>query len=100
MSTLSAIECLIEATEDVQTALIEALRARDPGRVVPLRYIRKDAQHASLIIRPIDRQLKWTTCAQTLQALRLFLNSWEFVGVDFDVEVDGVKVADGVLART
>ena len=98
ISTLSAIECLIEATEDVQTALIEALRDRDPNRVVPLRYIRLDAQHGSLVIRPIDRQLKWTTCAQALQALRLFLNTWEFVGLNFDVEVEGVKVAEGVLA--
>ena len=57
-----------------------------------------DAQHAFLIIRPIHRQLKWVTCAQALQALRLFLNMWEFVGLNFDVEVNGVKVAEGVLA--
>ena len=99
ISLLSTIECLIELNEEVQDALIEALRDRDPDRVVPLRYIRKDAQHAVLIIRPIDRQLKWVTCAQALQALRLFLNTWEFVGVNFEVEVEGVKVAEGALAE-
>ena len=99
ISLLSVIECLIEMNENIQDALIEALRDRDPNRVVPLRYIRKDAQHAFLIVRPINGQLKWSTCAQALQALRLFLNTWEFVGVNFDVEVGGVKVAEGVLAE-
>ena len=99
INELSTIECLIQATGDVQNALREALRDRDPGRVVPLRYIRLDAQHVSLFIKPIGRQLMWTTCAEALQALRLFLIMWEYVGVSFDVEVEGVKVAEGVLAE-
>ena len=97
LSEVSTLECLLTLTQDVQIALTEALRDRDPSRVIPLRYIRTDAERASLIITPIDRQLKWITCAQTLQALRLFLNTWEYVGVSFDVVVQGVKVASGKL---
>ena len=99
ISVLSTVVCLLQATGDVQDALIEILRDRDPGRVVPLRYIRLEAQHVSLFIKPINRQLTWTTCAEALQALRLFLIMWEYVGVSFDVEVEGVKVAEGVLAE-
>ena len=94
----SALQCILSVTEDIETALEEALRDKDPGRVVPYRIIRIHAQHAALIITSIDEQMKWTTCGLALKALTGFLNDWEFVGLKFVVWVEEVRVAVGVLA--
>ncbi len=83
--------------EDLDAAITSALHDRDPERVIPQRYLRTDAQHASFLITTVDGRMKWTTCGQMLKALSGFLNSWEYVGLRFEVVVEGVTVGDGVL---
>ncbi len=92
-----AVECMLAANEIVSIALAAALHDGDPDRVVPQDNIRTDAQHASLIVAPINRRLKWATCSMALKALRTFLNRWEYVGVTFVVEEEGVSVGIGEL---
>ncbi|KAL9076986.1 MAG: hypothetical protein Q9161_000619 [Pseudevernia consocians] len=98
LSELSAIQCILAATEDVAVALEAALRDHDPDRVVRQRYVRIDAEHAWLIMEPIEMQMTWVTWGQTLKALREFLYRWEFVGFRFVVEEEGVTVAVGELS--
>ncbi|KAF6238078.1 hypothetical protein HO173_003712 [Letharia columbiana] len=96
ISELSALECILSATEDVETALEASVR--DPDRLVRQHYVRVDAEHASLIVATVDGRLKWVTWGQTLKALTRFLHRWEFVGVGFVVVEGGVRVAVGRLA--
>lgn len=99
VSELYAVEVMLVANEDIRAALVDALRDHDPDRLMPQGYLRVDAMHASLIITSIDMQMKWTTCSQTLAALRAFLVGWEYIGLSFAVEVEGARVGFGVLAR-
>ena len=98
ISVLSAVECILFATEDVAEALDAAIRAGDPQPLLQQTYIRLEAEHATLSMRKINGQLKWVTWGQTLKALRLFLDRWEFVGLRFVIQEGGLRVATGVLA--
>ncbi len=94
---LSTLECILSASEDASTGIERALEDDDPLRM-PVRYIRMDAEHASLIITNNDWRMKWTTCAQTLKALTVFMERWDYVGLKFVVVEDGVRVGVGILA--
>lgn len=100
ISELAAIQCILSATEDVETALEAALRDADPDSAVRQRYIRIDAEHATLVVALADGQMKWTTWSKALKALTAFLYAWEFVGLRFVVVEAGAVVAAGVLAGT
>ena len=90
---------MLVANEYIRAALVDALRERDPDRLMPQGDMRVDAMQASLVITTIDRQMKWITCSHTLAALRVFLDRWEYIGLSFAVEVEGAEVGMGVLTR-
>ncbi len=61
------------------------------------RYVRIDAEHASLLMASVEGRMDWVTWGQTLKALREFGDRWEWVGLRFVVVVEGVRVAVGEL---
>ena len=98
MTEVAALECLVFASEDVESALEAAVLEGRPDPVMRQQYVRKEAAHATLVVSSVEGRLKWITWSQTLKALTQFLYSWEIVGFGFVIEVEGVRVAVGGLA--
>ncbi|CAF9907998.1 hypothetical protein IMSHALPRED_006554 [Imshaugia aleurites] len=73
----AALECIIAAFEDVETAL----RDSDPDRRIPQRLIMIDGEHALLSVTSVEGWLEWVTWGQTFKALMRFLYMWEYVGL-------------------
>ena len=94
---LPTVECILSATEDVAEALLDALHTGDLEPLLPQKYIRIEVEYATLTMTTSDEHLSWVTWGQTLKALRLFLDRWEYVGLMFVIEERGVRVAVGLL---